>query len=438
MCSVRSWWVASCDHAVWLFISDAHSRLFVGCNIAFSKSCANIISSQPARPQDIAHRDRRVRRAPRPPRYSPAPAARTYCMRYGASAEAQAACVCSHASPRRARVAIDGPVGRRDMYMCTHNTMPVIHAPTTRTKKSTHTSATCATATRAPACGELRGSCAQSCCKLESRLAPRRAAARRSRCATVAAARGPAITAAAIVPAAAEAASSATPAAAEVAPDATGPQPSPTAVEASPLRPQVPEARCERGGSERRRTAVRGVFEASTPGAWLPARRPEKRTCGGGKGGTQRGPPHAALGIVRMAYTSRERAAGRHGRQRDGRQATRARAAAVLLSAAEGCYAPRRKKCISSSSPEWCRRASPCCKHIAHESPAPEEPTLTDAVNLRKRAKLLAALGRGFLGRWTTRPRRQTSQSSWSNYCRPHAMPRSTARSSGPKRRGEL
>ena len=237
-----------------------------------------------------APRAPRGARAPRPPRYSPAPAARTYCMRYGASAEAQAACVCSHASPRRARVAIDGPVGRRDMYMCTHNTMPVIHAPTTRTKKSTHTSATCATATRAPACGELRGSCAQSCCKLESRLAPRRAAARRSRCATVAAARGPVITAA-IVPAAAEAASSATPAAAEVAPDATGPQPSPTAVEASPLRPQVPEARRERGGSERRRTAVRGVFEASTPGAWLPARRPEKRTCGGGKGGYPKGRP---------------------------------------------------------------------------------------------------------------------------------------------------
>ena len=85
--------------------------------------------------------------------------------------------------------------------------------------------------------------------------------------------------------------SAAAPAAAEVAPDATGPQPSPTAVEASPLRPQVPEARGERGGSERRRTAVRGVFEASTPGAWLPARRPEKRTCGGGKGGYPKGRP---------------------------------------------------------------------------------------------------------------------------------------------------
>ena len=180
-------------------------------------------------------------------------------------------------------------------------------------RRSTHTSATRATATRAPACGELRGICAQSCCKLESRLAPRRAAARRSRCATVAAARGPAITTAAIVPAAAEAASSATPplpppllsaaapAAAEVAPDATGLQPSPTAVEASPLRPQVPEARGERGGSV---SAGGRRFEACSRRAHLGPgfRRAALRSAPAGVGrGVPKGPPHAALGIVRTA-----------------------------------------------------------------------------------------------------------------------------------------
>jgi hypothetical protein len=331
-----------------------------GCNIAFSKSRAHIILSKPARPQDIAHHGSHGTRQTRTRGCAPRrPAPGSYEIRRERGGPSRVRVLAGARVHRRAGRASQSTAPSADAT-CAHITYDAGDPRAYNTNEEapgTHTSA--------PACGELRGICAQSCCKLESRLAPRRAAARRSRCATVAAARGPAITAAAIVPAAAEAASSATPplpppllsaaapAAAEVAPDATGPQPSPTAVEASPLRPQVPEARRERGGSERRRTAVRGVFEASTPGAWLPARRPEKRTCGGGKGGTQRGPPHAALGIVRMAYTSRERAAGRHGKQGWAPSSTRARAAAVLLSAAEACYAPRAKKCISSSSPEW-------------------------------------------------------------------------------------
>ena len=257
-----------------------------GCNIAFSKSRAHIISSKPARPQDIAHHGSHGTRQTRTRGCAPrCPAPGSYEIRRERGGPSRVRVLAGARVHRRAGRASQSTAPSADAT-CAHITYDAGDPRAYNTNEEapgTHTSA--------PACGELRGICAQSCCKLESRLAPRRAAARRSRCATVAAARGPAITAAAIVPAAAEAASSATPAAAEVAPDATGPQPSPTAVEASPLRPQVPEARCERGGSERRRTAVRGVFEASTPGAWLPARRPEKRTCGGGKGGYPKGRP---------------------------------------------------------------------------------------------------------------------------------------------------
>ena len=64
-----------------------------------------------------------------------------------------------------------------------------------------------------------------------------------------------------------------------------------------PQRPPPPksllmggERRARR--SKRRRTTVRGAFAASTPGAWLAARRPEKYTCGAGMGaGTQSAAP---------------------------------------------------------------------------------------------------------------------------------------------------
>ena len=150
------------DHAVWLFISERTRVCSWGVilpsvnhvHISFQASLldrkTSLIGIPRGRPRPDADTDPR----------SPAPAARTYRYEiYGASAEARAACVCSHASPRRARVAIDGPVGRRDM--CTH-TMPVIHAPTTRTKKHAHERDTC----NCYACAGVRRAARDLCAEL--------------------------------------------------------------------------------------------------------------------------------------------------------------------------------------------------------------------------------------------------------------------------------
>ena len=100
-------------------------------------------------------------------------------------------------------------------------------------------------------------------------------------------------------------------------------------VDASALRPQAPEARTEESGSERS-----GRFKACSRRAHLGPgfQRVALRSTPAGVGrGVPKRPPHAALGVVRMAYTSRERAAGRHGRQGRAPSNTRARRCCAAL-----------------------------------------------------------------------------------------------------------